>query len=81
MLPELPSLNVLTILDEYDISVFNRWGELMFQNDGSPLQWDGRAGGEFLSSGSYIVTVRYLSTCGGEQTGQLRSPLEIIRPN
>ena len=81
VLPELPSLNVLTILDEYDISVFNRWGELMFQNDGSPLQWDGRAGGEFLSSGSYIVTVRYLSTCGGEQTGQLRSPLEIIRPN
>jgi hypothetical protein len=81
VLPEYPDINVLTIMDEYDISVFNRWGELMFQNDGSPLQWDGRAGGEFLSSGSYIVTVRYLATCGGEQTGQLRSTLEIIRPN
>ena len=53
----------------------------MFRNDGMPIQWDGRSGGEILNSGTYIVQVRYLATCGGEQTGELRGPLEIIRTN
>ena len=81
VLPTMPDFNPLTIMDEYDLSVHNRWGQLMFRNDGMPIQWDGRSGGEILNSGTYIVQVRYLATCGGEQTGELRGPLEIIRTN
>ena len=71
--------NVLTMMDEYHIHVFNRWGTLLFENNGQPLQWDGRASGTLVDPGSYIVSVQYLATCGGEQSGQLRTTLEVIR--
>jgi len=71
--------NVLTMMDEYHIQVFNRWGTLLFENNGQPLQWDGRASGTLVDPGSYIVSVQYLATCGGEQSGQLRTTLEVIR--
>lgn len=71
--------NVLTMLDEYRIQVYNRWGTLLFENNGQPLQWDGRANGSLVDPGSYIVSVSYFATCGGEQSGELRTTLEVIR--
>lgn len=70
--------NVLTMMEEYHIQVHNRWGQLLFQNEGMPLQWDGRAGGQLLDPGAYIVSVQYLATCGGLQSGSLKTTLEVI---
>ena len=71
--------NVLTMLDEYHIQVHNRWGALLFENNGQPLQWDGRSNGSLVDPGSYVVSVSYYATCGGEQSGELRTTLEVIR--
>ena len=71
--------NVLTMMDTYHIQVYNRWGDVLFENDGMPVQWDGRANGDLVDSGSYIVSVSYEATCGGTQTGDLRTTLEVIR--
>jgi gliding motility-associated-like protein len=71
--------NVLTMLDEYHIQVYNRWGALLFENNGQPLQWDGRSNGSLVDPGSYVVSVSYYATCGGEQAGELRTTLEVIR--
>jgi gliding motility-associated-like protein len=70
--------NVLTMMEEYHIQVHNRWGQLLFQNEGMPLQWDGRAGGQLVDPGAYIVSVQYLATCGGMQSGSLKTTLEVI---
>ena len=48
--------NVLTMLDTYQIQVYNRWGDVLFQNNGMPLQWDGRANGQVVDAGTYIVS-------------------------
>ena len=77
--PGHESTNVLTMMDTYHIQVYNRWGDVLFENDGMPVQWDGRANGDLVDSGSYIVSVSYEATCGGTQTGDLRTTLEVIR--
>ena len=77
--PGREDANVLTLLDEYHIQVYNRWGNLLFENNGQPLQWDGRANGALVDPGSYVVSVSYSATCGGEQAGELRTTLEVIR--
>lgn len=77
--PGREDTNVLTMLDEYHIQVYNRWGALLFENNGQPLQWDGRANGSLVDPGSYVVSVSYYATCGGEQAGELRTTLEVIR--
>ena len=76
--PGREDVNVLLMLDSYSIQVYNRWGDVLFQNDGLPLQWDGRANGNLVDPGSYIVAVTYETTCGGIQTGELRTTLEVI---
>ena len=70
--------NVLTMMDTYQIQVYNRWGDVLFQNNGMPLQWDGRANGQVVDPGSYIVSVTYEATCGGVQKGDLQTTLEVI---
>ena len=76
--PGREDVNVLLMLDSYYIQVYNRWGDVLFKNDGLPLQWDGRANGNLVDPGSYIVAVTYETTCGGIQTGELRTTLEVI---
>ena len=70
--------NVLTMLNTYQIQVYNRWGDVLFQNNGMPLQWDGRANGQVVDAGTYIVSVTYEATCGGVQKGDLQTTLEVI---
>ena len=81
-MPFIPGedVNVLTSLDEYHIQVFNRWGTLLFQNDGQPIQWDARANGALVDPGAYVVAVQYVANCGvEEQRGTLSTTLEVIR--
>jgi gliding motility-associated-like protein len=75
--PGRESENVMTMFDEYHIQVYNRWGTLLFQNNGQPLQWDGRANGALVDPGSYIVSVSYHAVCGNRQ-GELQTTLEVI---
>lgn len=77
-LEDLPEISVLSILDIYNLKVFNRWGTLVFQNNGMPLAWDGRANGSLVSPGSYVILLDYMYFCNGTQTGSHNGPLEII---
>ena len=77
-LSDQPSVETLSVLDEYNLIIYNRWGDLVFANNGLPLAWDGRANGDQLSSGSYVMVVDYKSLCGEVQTGSYTGPLEIL---
>ena len=78
-LTDLPEVTVLSVLDEYNLRIFNRWGGLVFKNNGLPLPWDGKANGSFVNAGTYIIVLDYKSICGKVQTGSHTGTLEIIR--
>ncbi len=49
-----PSSNLLT----YDLKIYNRWGELLFQS-GDPLKgWDGSFDGKKVSGGVYVYILK-----------------------
>ncbi|HIN42265.1 MAG TPA: hypothetical protein EYM86_07440 [Flavobacteriales bacterium] len=77
-LSDQPEVTTLAVLDEYNLKVYNRWGDLVFANNGLPLAWDGRANGNRVSSGYYVINVNYKALCGEVQTGSYTGPLEIL---
>lgn len=51
-----------------ELSVFGRWGGLVYQGNGPDARWDGRgAGGKALPSGLYVFKLVYLNTLLGQQ--------------
>ena len=77
-LSDQPEVVTLSVLDEYNLTVYNRWGNLVFANNGLPLAWDGRANGSRLTTGLYIIVVDYKALCGEVQTGSYSGTLEIL---
>lgn len=43
---------------EFNMNVFNKWGELIFETNNIQEQWDGTYGGEFVQDGSYVYKVK-----------------------
>ncbi|MHA7130911.1 hypothetical protein [Algoriphagus namhaensis] len=55
-------------IDEVNVHIFNRWGELIFYCSHANLEprmefcpWDGRVGGDFVPNGTYAVVVEFTS--------------------
>jgi len=44
----------------FDIWIYNRWGQLVFQSNDPKFGWDGRLNGELLQSGNYPYLIRGL---------------------
>ena len=77
--PELSSINPLDVVDYWKLIVRDRWGLLVYENNGAPYAWDGRnLNGEFVHSGTYLIEVDYQSTCGEIQNGSHMGILKII---
>ncbi|MEL6971894.1 MAG: gliding motility-associated C-terminal domain-containing protein [Bacteroidota bacterium] len=53
----LPATNC--ILEDYTFSVYNRWGQLLFQTTNPSEGWDGRAKNEFAAHDTYIYSIEY----------------------
>lgn len=48
-------------ITEFDIKIFNRWGELIFQDNKTDFEWDGLYKGKTVQNGTYPYVVRYRS--------------------
>jgi gliding motility-associated-like protein len=79
--PQFADVNPLYVLEDYYITVRNRWGHIVFENNGNPIAWDGRKNGDLVSSGTYLISVYYKSVCGEVQEGQLDVVVNIISAN
>jgi gliding motility-associated-like protein len=55
-------------LDDYLFSVYNRWGELMFETTDPTQGWNGAANGSdyFVPPGVYPYYVKYSGICQSE---------------
>lgn len=44
---------------DYQLLIFNRWGELLFQSNDISVGWDGTYNGEYVQEGTYVWTLRF----------------------
>ncbi|MCH8555941.1 MAG: gliding motility-associated C-terminal domain-containing protein, partial [Schleiferiaceae bacterium] len=55
--------NLLNFKD-FELKIFNRWGQLLFQTRERRFQWDGRMNGKELSEGVYFWVIEMEDICG-----------------
>ena len=55
---------------DFKITIFNRWGEVIFISTDRNIRWDGTYRGELMPPGSYPWTIHYTSTLDPEHQEQ-----------
>ncbi|SHN44200.1 gliding motility-associated C-terminal domain-containing protein, partial [Chitinophaga sp. CF418] len=50
---------------DYDLRIFNRWGELIFLSKDQKNGWDGRYKGALVENGTYVWLLTYKKVLGG----------------
>lgn len=78
-LEEDPEFPLLSIVESYDLQIFNRWGNLVYSHQGSPIEWDGRIQDELIAEGTYYYELNYTIVCGDVQRGSLVGSLQVFR--
>jgi gliding motility-associated-like protein len=61
-----PSMSNVALLEQYEFSIFNRWGELIFRTNDPNQSWDGRYlnGEYYVPDGAYYFDVQYKTYMG-----------------
>lgn len=51
------------ITDDFEVFIYNRWGELVYQSNDRYFKWNGgyNGAGQLLPSGTYAYVIRYVS--------------------
>ncbi len=78
-LEDFPDFPLLSIVREFELSIFNRWGNLVYGYQGNPVEWDGRINDDDVAEGFYYYKLEYLIVCGDEQRGTLTGGFELFR--
>ena len=52
-------------VEDFQIAIYNRWGELIFTSEERDFTWDGAVNGVVLPAGSYTYIVKYTKEFGG----------------
>jgi gliding motility-associated-like protein len=42
----------------FNLTIFNRWGELIWESNDPDASWDGTYGGKLVETGTYVWTIR-----------------------
>jgi gliding motility-associated-like protein len=63
----------------FEMQIFNRWGELIWEGDDLTDGWDGTTGSMKAPEGVYVVRVLYRTECQGEQDIERFGHLILIR--
>jgi gliding motility-associated-like protein len=53
-------------LNQFNLKIFNRWGEVLFEADSQQLPWNGTQNGKAVDSGVYVYMVTYVDAQGTE---------------
>lgn len=48
--------------EQFEMHIFNRWGEHLFSTNDPSLGWDGTYKGEILPAGMYLYSMRFITT-------------------
>ena len=53
-------------IKNFNLKIYNRWGELIFESDDINIGWDGTYKGEYFQDGTYTSKIRYEDSRGNE---------------
>lgn len=68
-----------SVIDLFEITIFNRWGNVVYSSENSLAGWDGTtANGEKAIEGVYFYRCRYIRHCPDEEKEQ-QGYLELVR--
>jgi gliding motility-associated-like protein len=74
-----PGVDPLDDLQTYDITIYNRWGKIVFESDATTKAWDGKIDGKVADEAVYYYIVRYQSPCDTEEIIEEHGHLSIMR--
>ncbi|WP_033417902.1 gliding motility-associated C-terminal domain-containing protein [Cytophaga aurantiaca] len=65
---------------DFKITIFNRWGEIVFISTDRDIRWDGTYRGELMPSGSYPWIISYTSTLDPEHKEHvIKGSITLVR--
>lgn len=64
-------------INQYHIIIVNRWGEMVYEGDGTAKGWDGTINGKKASEGVYFWLVDFTDSYG--DTGKMQGYLTLVR--
>ncbi|SFE93942.1 gliding motility-associated C-terminal domain-containing protein, partial [Chitinophaga sp. CF118] len=50
---------------DYDLRIYNRWGEMIFISKDSKTGWNGKYQGRLVENGTYVWMLSYKKLMGG----------------
>lgn len=62
----------------YQMVVFNRWGEVLFESNDAEFGWDGTYGGKIVQDGTYIWKIKY-RVKGVDKPQEMSGHVNLIR--
>ena len=69
--------------DDFDVRIYNRWGEIVFQSNDRDFRWDGTYNGRQAPLGTYPYVVKFKGDTDSAETGstirESRGGVTIIR--
>ncbi|MGD1847098.1 MAG: gliding motility-associated C-terminal domain-containing protein [Salibacteraceae bacterium] len=65
---------------EYELTVFNRWGQQLFKSENPEESWDGTYKGNDVQIGTYVILLRFrFEEQPEEEQQEIKQALTIIR--
>lgn len=67
--------------DGFEVFIFNRWGEMVYQSNDRAFRWNGRYNqtGELLPAGTYTYVIKYKSDFTGGSVQEQRGGVVLMR--
>jgi len=62
---------------EFEMYIFNRWGEKLFYSNDMSIGWDGTVNGNLSQTGTYVWKVTYRDTVGNE--GEIYGNVNLLK--
>ncbi|HET6993244.1 MAG TPA: gliding motility-associated C-terminal domain-containing protein, partial [Bacteroidia bacterium] len=66
-------------ISSFDMKIFNRWGQLIFETKDMNEGWDGKYKGEIVQTDTYVYVINYKNQCSGEQLKKEIGHVNVIK--
>ena len=75
----LEKTDVSYAFDEFQLEIYNRWGELVFKSHTTEPFWDGHMGAEESGDGVFYYIARWSLLCGDTRDYDAAGHFEVLR--
>jgi gliding motility-associated-like protein len=73
-----PQFDVGAVMEEFGLSIFDRWGNLIYESSGQNRSWNGRVNGEISAPGTYYYLLSYEVECGVSIKESVDGSIELL---